>query len=202
MFKGYRCKSRAAVVHLNFRAGSTFPVPVSTVPSSMDRTSRCNKVDAVRLYASYEFTFTKGAEAREIRLNRWRFTLNQIYTNILFTIPSFNVLPMISEAEFKEFEPRLKFKTRLKYGWFHLKLYSMFQDLSWRSIETGFRFETRLKFTKFGHQFLFFIKCDYSKLNMSRVNYYFVKFFISFSLIHYRNSNLALKDPKNINSTR
>ena len=36
------------------------------------------------------------------------------------------------EAEFKEFEPRLK------YGWFHLKLYSMFQDLSLRSIETGF----------------------------------------------------------------
>ena len=42
------------------------------------------------------------------------------------------------EAEFKEFEPRLKFKPRLKYGWFHLKLYSMFQDLSRRSIETGF----------------------------------------------------------------
>ena len=38
-----------------------------------------------------------------------------------------------SEAEFKEFEPRLK------YGWFHLKLYSIFQDLSRRSIETGFR---------------------------------------------------------------
>ena len=36
------------------------------------------------------------------------------------------------EAEFKEFE------SRLKYGWFHLKLYSIFQDLSWRSIETGF----------------------------------------------------------------
>ena len=44
---------RAAVVHLNFRAGSTFPVPVYTVSNSMDRTSRCNKVDAVRLYASY-----------------------------------------------------------------------------------------------------------------------------------------------------
>jgi len=29
-----------------------------------------------------------------------------------------------TEAEFKEFEPRLK------YGWFHFKLYSMFQDLS------------------------------------------------------------------------
>ena len=39
--------------HLNFRAGSTFPVPVCTVPSSMDRTSRCNKVDAVRFCASY-----------------------------------------------------------------------------------------------------------------------------------------------------
>ena len=45
--------SRAAVVHLNFRVESTFPVPVCTVPSSMDRTIRCNKVDMVRLYASY-----------------------------------------------------------------------------------------------------------------------------------------------------
>ena len=42
----------AAVVHLNFRAGSTFPVQACTVPSSKDRTSRCSKVDAVRLYAS------------------------------------------------------------------------------------------------------------------------------------------------------
>ena len=32
------------------------------------------------------------------------------------------------EAEIKEFEPRLKFETRLKYRWFHLKLYSMLQD--------------------------------------------------------------------------
>ena len=31
-----------------------------------------------------------------------------------------------SEAEFKEFEPGLKFKPGLKYGWFHLKSYSMF----------------------------------------------------------------------------
>ena len=44
----------------------------------------------------------------------------------------------MSEAEFKEFEPQLKFGTRLKYGWFHFKLYSMFQDLSRRSIKTGF----------------------------------------------------------------
>ena len=42
------------------------------------------------------------------------------------------------ETEFKEFERRLKFKLRLKYGWFHLNLYSMFQYLSRRSIETGF----------------------------------------------------------------
>ena len=35
----------------------------------------------------------------------------------------------IPEAEFKEFEPRFKLKPRLKYGWFHLKLFSMFQDL-------------------------------------------------------------------------
>ena len=45
---------------------------------------------------------------------------------------------ILPEAEFKEFEPRLKFGTRLKYGWFHFKLYSMFQDLSRRSIKTGF----------------------------------------------------------------
>ena len=43
-----------------------------------------------------------------------------------------------TEVEFKEFEPWLKFKPRLKYGWFHLKLYSIFQDLSRRSIETVF----------------------------------------------------------------
>ena len=43
-----------------------------------------------------------------------------------------------AEAEFKEFKPRLKFKLRLKYVWSHLKLYSISQDLSWCSIETGF----------------------------------------------------------------
>ena len=47
------CWARAAIVHLNFWAGSTFPPAVCTVPSSIDRTSWCNKVDAVRLYASY-----------------------------------------------------------------------------------------------------------------------------------------------------
>ena len=32
-------------------------------------------------------------------------------------------LKALPDAEFKEFEPRLKFKLRLKYGWFHKKLY-------------------------------------------------------------------------------
>ena len=41
-------------------------------------------------------------------------------------------------AEIKEFERRFKFKPRLKYGWFHLKLYQMFQDLNRRLIQTGF----------------------------------------------------------------
>ena len=42
------------------------------------------------------------------------------------------------EAEFKEFEPQLKFKPWLKYGWFHKKMYSIFQDLSRRlNSDTG-----------------------------------------------------------------
>ena len=46
-----------------------------------------------------------------------------------FLIP----ISLQTEAELKEFE------TRLKYGWFRLNLYPMFQDLSQRlSIETGF----------------------------------------------------------------
>ena len=32
-----------------------------------------------------------------------------------------------AEAEFKEFGSQIKFESRLKYGWFHLKLYSMFK---------------------------------------------------------------------------
>ena len=50
--------------------------------------------------------------------------LEHINTN-RFTVPV---------AEFKEFERRFKFKPRFKYGWFHLKLYLMFQDLSRRLI--------------------------------------------------------------------
>ena len=37
-------------------------------------------------------------------------------------------------AEFKEFERWFKFQPRFKYGWLHLKLYQMFQDLNRRLI--------------------------------------------------------------------
>ncbi len=50
----------------------------------------------------------------------------------------FVILPTTKPvAEFKKFERRFKFnkfKPRLKYGWFHLKLYQMFEDLSQRLI--------------------------------------------------------------------
>ena len=33
-------------------------------------------------------------------------------------------------VKFKELEPGLKFETRLKHGWLHLKTYSVFRDVS------------------------------------------------------------------------
>ena len=52
------------------------------------------------------------------------------------------------EAEFKEFE------SRLKYGWFHLKLYLIFQDAGAQLKPVFGRFKPRLKFMKFGHRLL------------------------------------------------
>ena len=40
-------------------------------------------------------------------------------TNLLHLL--FKIKMNRAEAEFEEFEPRLKLKQRLKYGWFHLK---------------------------------------------------------------------------------
>ena len=46
---------------------------------------------------------------------------------------------MCTEAEFKEFEPRFKFKPRLKFWWFYLNLHCFFiQDLNRSSIENRF----------------------------------------------------------------
>ena len=56
---------------------------------------------------------------------RYQFLINKIWIIDLIRGPV---------AEFKEFERRFKFKPRFKYGWFHLKLYQMFQDLSRRFI--------------------------------------------------------------------
>ena len=53
---------------------------------------------------------------------------------IIFDCPMTTIVTNYSVAEFKEFERRFKFKPRFKYGWFHLKLYQMFQDLSRRFI--------------------------------------------------------------------
>ena len=82
--------ARAAVVHLKFRAGSTIPVPVCTVPSSMDRTSRCHKVDAVRLYASYRLNLLllKGKRSVICKLN-----VKIKYLNIyIYSLQFFSVL--------------------------------------------------------------------------------------------------------------
>ena len=58
-----------------------------------------------------------------------------------------------SEAEFKEFELQLKFKPQLKYGWFHLKLCSMFKIYPGAQLKPVFSgFKMQLKFIKFGHR--------------------------------------------------
>ena len=57
--------ARAAVVHLNFRAGSTFPVPVCTIPSSslgLGGATRLTWSDF--MLHKTEFTLTKGADLR------------------------------------------------------------------------------------------------------------------------------------------
>ena len=58
---------------------------------------------------------------------------------ILQTIPLKNEYQTKNpETEFKGFERLLKFKKpRLKYDWFRLQLYLIYQDLSRHSIETG-----------------------------------------------------------------
>ena len=69
-------------------------------------------------------------------LERYRCTrrVTNNYVNSLFNPGILNSMQLEqTEAEFKEFKPWLN------YGWFHLKLYKFFQDLSRRSIETGFR---------------------------------------------------------------
>ena len=56
------------------------------------------------------------------------------YMFYLLGLCTYSTCSTCSVAEFKEFERRFKFKPRFKYGWFHLKLYQMFQDLNQRLI--------------------------------------------------------------------
>ena len=91
----WRLLPRAAVVHLNFRAGSTFPFPVCTVLSSMDMTSRWPVQQGWRgqtlCFIQVEFTFTKGAEVRAWNYNYSPFNTvfkcqTWIFNDIVFFI--------------------------------------------------------------------------------------------------------------------
>ena len=74
-------RPRAAVVHLNFRAGSTFLVPVCTVPSSMERTSQSNMVDTVRFNALYRLNLLllKGQRCVRPKENTKKRLLGTLY---------------------------------------------------------------------------------------------------------------------------
>ena len=62
-----------------------------------------------------------------------KFNLMRIFkSHQLEILARINLELILPVAEFKEFKRRFKFKPRFKYGWFHLKLYQMFPDLSQR----------------------------------------------------------------------
>ena len=71
---------------------------------------------------------------KDIVVNRALPNLHGWSLEITHTVPLRLEIGIEPVAEFKEFERRFNFKPRLKYGWFHLKLYQMFQDLSRRLI--------------------------------------------------------------------
>ena len=71
------------------------------------------------------FTEIKTTNAISIYINFISHSKNCILQPIIY-------FSSRSVTEFKEFERRFKFKPRFKYGWFYLKLYQMFQDLSRR----------------------------------------------------------------------
>ena len=75
----------------------------------------------------------------KLRLKFLKFGLRtSLNAELLRRTKLFSIYYMSPEAKFKKFEPWLKFKPRVKYGWFYLKLYYIIQDLSRRSIDTGF----------------------------------------------------------------
>ena len=69
------------------------------------------------------YSFRLLTAEREIKPNvmyEWSLVLNP---NVRSPWKLSGLIIVNPEAEFKEFDPRLKFKSRLKNGWFHLKLY-------------------------------------------------------------------------------
>ena len=88
--------------------------------------NRCNIQTSTRIFqtsanhTAYPFTGTSLSSVPSLYLTQRVACTKCIYLK--------------SVAEFKEFERRFKFKPWLKYGWFHLKFYQMFQDLSRRLI--------------------------------------------------------------------
>ena len=71
---------RAAVVHLNFLAGSTFVLyrpDIGLIKQTLNRTSQCNNVDAVR--HQVKFNVTKGTE---VRVERWQCPVEVVPWNL------------------------------------------------------------------------------------------------------------------------
>ena len=95
--------SQASVVYLDAEAAEWFQANVSKTKHMIIRNKKA------------QFSISSSGPSRP---SYWKIAS-------LF-IPRDFVTP---EAEFKEFEPRHKFKPRLKHVWFYLKLYSNFSRL-------------------------------------------------------------------------
>ena len=76
--------SQAAVVHLNFRAWSTFPVPVFTVSSGY----WVNKAARYSIGLQVEFTYTEGSGVRDLR----KKPIRALSHRLLFTFYFFSAV--------------------------------------------------------------------------------------------------------------
>ena len=75
-----------------------------------------------------KFNNVKNSDSEPFTITYWTRFFKQLL-NKFSADPEFHSFPALNreycgqpEAEFKEFVQRLKFKPRLKQGWFHLKL--------------------------------------------------------------------------------
>ena len=79
-----------------------------------------------------EFLGGVKTELKKLETICWHYSDLVVSKNVKLKVTSSKLTKSV--AEFKEFKRRFKFKPRFKNGWFHLKLYQMFQDLSRRLI--------------------------------------------------------------------